>query len=74
MSYMKKFLSIIIIIALYAMLLAIPLQFLWNYCLVPAIDGVNTISATQALGLNFLAAILFKDSDLTKTLSNEQDE
>ena len=48
MSYMKKFLSIIIIIALYAMLLAIPLQFLWNYCLVPAIDGVNTISATQA--------------------------
>lgn len=71
MNYIKDFFYIIIVVLLMAMVLAIPLQFLWNYCLVPAIDGVNTISSIQAIGLNFLASILFKNSSIKKGLSNE---
>jgi hypothetical protein len=47
-------------------LLAWPLQLLWNSCLVSAIDGVNAISFWQALGLNILASILFKDTSVRK--------
>lgn len=58
-------LAIFAIIGL-TMVLAWPLQLLWNGCLVPAIDGINTISFWQALGLNFLASILFKNSNVKK--------
>lgn len=58
-------LAIFAIIGL-TIVLAWPLQLLWNGCLVPAIDGINTISFWQALGLNFLASILFKNSNVKK--------
>lgn len=71
MNHLKDFFYIIMIVLLTAMVLAIPLQFLWNYCLVPAIDGINTISSLQAIGLNFLASILFKNSSPKKNKNNE---
>lgn len=49
-----------------AVILAWPTQLLWNGCLVPAIDGINEITLLQALGLNFLFSILFKDSNSSK--------
>lgn len=39
-------------------------QTLWNKCLVPSIDSVNTISYYQALGIYILATILFKTVNL----------
>ena len=45
-----------------AILLAWPVQLLWNGCLVPAVDGTNSIGFWQAMGLNFLFSILFKAS------------
>ena len=42
------------------MLLSWPVMWLWNYALVPAIDGVNNISAGQALALMVLSTMLFK--------------
>lgn len=42
------------------MLLSWPIMWLWNYALVPAIDGVNNISAGQALALMVLSTMLFK--------------
>ncbi len=42
------------------MLLAWPVMWLWNYALVPAVDGVNNISRGQALALMILANMLFK--------------
>ena len=71
MNHLKDFFYIIMVVLLTAMVLAIPLQFLWNYCLVPAIDGINTISSLQAIGLNFLASILFKNSSPKKNKNNE---
>ena len=43
-----------------AILLAWPVQLLWNGCLVDAVDGIHPIGFWQAMGLNFLFSILFK--------------
>lgn len=39
-------------------------QFLWNSCLVPAVNGINHISYWQSVGLFFLFSILLKPSSL----------
>jgi hypothetical protein len=49
-----------------AIILAWPTQLLWNGCLVPAIDGIHEITIIQALGINFLFSILFKNTNSTK--------
>jgi hypothetical protein len=46
--------------------LAFPVQWLWNNCLVPAVNGINAIGFWQALGLMILANVLFKTSVETK--------
>ena len=43
-------------------LLAFPVQWLWNNCLVPAVNGINMIGFWQALGLMILANVLVKTS------------
>jgi hypothetical protein len=50
------------LVALAALILALPTQLLWNYCLVPAVNSVNPIGFFQALGINMLASILFKST------------
>ena len=45
-----------------AVLMAWPVQLLWNGCLIGAVDGVHPIGFWQAMGLNFLFGILFKAS------------
>ena len=50
------------LVALAALILALPTQLLWNYCLVPAVNAVNPIGFFQALGINVLASILFKST------------
>ncbi len=42
--------------------LAFPVQWLWNFCLVPAVSGLSMIGFWQALGLLILANILFKSN------------
>jgi len=61
------FLGGIVLIASIAAILAIPTQLLWNGCLVPAVDGINEIGFLQALGINILSSILFK-----QTISNRE--
>ena len=43
-------------------LLAFPVQWLWNNCLGPAVNGINMIGFWQALGLMILANVLVKTS------------
>ena len=43
-------------------LLAWPTQWLWNNALVGAVDGVNPIGFWQALGINILCGILFRNN------------
>lgn len=42
-----------------ALITAWPTQWLWNECLVPAIDSVNPIGFWQAFGLNILFSLMF---------------
>jgi hypothetical protein len=50
-------------IVLIAVLLTWPTQWLWNNALIGAIDGLNPIGFWQALGINVLCSILFKNSN-----------
>ena len=45
-----------------AVLTAWPTQWLWNNALVGAMDGFNPIGFWQALGINILCSILFRNS------------
>ena len=47
-----------------ALILAWPTQWLWNECLVPAIDAVNPIGFWQAFGLNVLFSIIFNKNTI----------
>lgn len=62
MEDLQKALGIIAAVIVITVVLAWPIQLLWNISLVPAIDGVNPISFWQALGINLLATMLFKSS------------
>ena len=63
MKAVEAFLIVIGLLFLYAIVLAFPTYFLWNW-LMPNIFGLARIDIYQAMGLNFLANILFK-SNLT---------
>jgi hypothetical protein len=54
-------LGVIGVLFLYALLLAFPTYFLWNW-LMPDIFGLVKIDVLQALGLNFLSGILLKSN------------
>lgn len=52
--------SFFVIVAL-GLLFSLPVMFLWNLCLVPAIPGINTIGWLQAWGIMILSGFLFKN-------------
>jgi len=68
-NIISTWIGALIAVAFIAVFMALPTQWLWNTCLVPAIDSVNPIGFWQALGLNVLASILFKNSQIKKTES-----
>jgi hypothetical protein len=51
MEKLGIFVSAIALLFVACILLAWPVQLLWNYSLVGAVDGVNPISFWQALGI-----------------------
>jgi len=55
---LTKIATVVGIVILAALLLGVPLMYLWNW-LMPTIFGLPTIGFWQAVGLNFLASILF---------------
>ncbi len=60
-NVLEAILLIVGLIVLAAILLALPLQLLWNW-LMPQIFNLPMITFWQALGLNMLAGILFKSN------------
>jgi hypothetical protein len=48
-------------------IVAWPIQWLWNNALVGAVDGINPIGFWQALGITFLCNVLFKNSTNTNS-------
>lgn len=61
----KEILSVIGVLGIVALLLGAPLMILWNW-LMPIIFGLPTIGFWQAVGLNFLASILFNKTTTKK--------
>ena len=64
MENFQKIITAIGVLILATILFAFPTQFLWNTCLVDAIDGINPISFWQAFGINVLASVLFKPASI----------
>lgn len=55
------FIGIAMIIVI-GLVLALPVMWLWNGCLVGAVAGVTEIGWLQAWGINVLCGMLFKSS------------
>ena len=60
-NVLEAILLIVGLIVLAGILLALPLQLLWNW-LMPNLFNMPIITFWQALGLNMLAGILFKSN------------
>jgi len=60
-NILETILLIVGLIVLAAILLALPLELLWDW-LMPTIFNLPEITFWQALGLNMLAGILFKSN------------
>lgn len=60
MEKLGIFLAAIGMLVLVAVFMAWPVMYLWNECLITAVDGTHPIGFFQALGLNVLFSILFK--------------
>lgn len=63
MEVVEKVLTVLGIVMVVAILLAWPVQVLWNGCLVQAVDGIHPIGFWQALGINVLFSFLFKSTN-----------
>ena len=50
----------------FGLLFSLPVMWLWNLCLVPAIPGIKTIGWLQAWGILILCGLLFKPSESTE--------
>ena len=61
MEKLGVFLGALGILIITAVLLAWPTQWLWNNVLIGAVDGVHPIGFWQALGINILFNMLFKN-------------
>ena len=54
------FIGLIGLIIVVGFILSLPVMLLWNWCLVPAIPGINEIGWLQAWGILVLCNFLFK--------------
>lgn len=61
MEMFIKFLGVIALIVIIAVILSFPVMWLWNW-LMPVIFGLIKITVWQALGLSLLCGLLFKSS------------
>lgn len=50
------------LIVFFGLLFSLPVMWLWNIALVPAIPGIKTIGWLQAWGILILCGLLFKPS------------
>ena len=63
-NIISTWIGVLIALVFMAVIMAWPTQLLWNHCLVPALDSVNPIGFWQALGINFLSTVLFKNNSV----------
>jgi hypothetical protein len=59
-AFVGLFVGSVCVIILISFLFSYFTMLLWNNCLVPAVDGVHTVSWLQAWGITLLFSILCK--------------
>lgn len=52
----------ITIVVIVGLIFSLPVMWLWNLCLIPAVHGVNEIGWIQAWGIAVLCGLLFKSN------------
>lgn len=52
--------SMLLVVSVFALIAAFPTMFLWNW-LMPELFGIKAVTFWQALGINLLTGILFKN-------------
>ena len=62
LQFFNNMSRLIIMLIIISLINGIPVYYLWNQYLTPAIDGINHITYIQASGLFFLCMLLFKSS------------
>ena len=65
-NWLTNILAVVGIVGVLVILMAWPVQWLWNHCLVNAIDGINRIGFWQALGIVALFAMLRSKASVSK--------
>lgn len=59
LTYLVSFLTAMVIISLFALLLGLPVMLLWNWTL-PSLFGIARITFWKAVGVNLLCGFLFR--------------
>lgn len=61
------FLGVISLLVALSILYAVPIVFLWNWCLVGTIDGVHEINFWKALGISILINMISAKSTTSQS-------
>lgn len=59
--------AVVGLIVFFGLLFSLPVMWLWNVALVPAIPGIKTITWLQAWGIMILCGFLFKPTTPSKS-------
>ena len=54
--------TVVVFIVAFGLLMSLPVMWLWNACLVPAVSGVKELGWLQSWGMLVLCGFLFKSS------------
>jgi len=54
--------AFVVVVAVFGLLMSLPVMWLWNGCLVPAVSGVKELGWLQSWGMLVLCGLLFKNS------------
>ena len=59
--------AIVVFIVAFGLLMSLPVMWLWNACLVPAVSGVKEMGWLQSWGMLVLCGLLFKNSSASSS-------
>ena len=65
MKYIAVFGALVMTIVVVGLIMSLPVMWLWNVALVPAIPGILEITWLQAWGILILCGLLFKNSNIS---------
>ena len=59
--------TVVVFIVAFGLLMSLPVMWLWNGCLVPAVSGVKEMGWLQSWGMLVLCGLLFKNSSASSS-------